>query len=113
MFNIDELIAKLQATGTTGGVTINVINVNDDVVVDDDDDDDDTLDTDFQVGDRVMLCHVKKDGTGTKHTDGTVDSIGTDDFGPYVRVTGDNGKHYRCGLKMYEVRKGTQIIRKL
>lgn len=99
--NIDELIAKLQATG----ITINVINVNDT--------DDGTLDTDFAVGDRVMLCHVKKDGTGTKHTDGTVDSIDTDDFGPYVRVTGDNGKHYRCGLKMYEVRKGTQIIRKL
>lgn len=107
--NIDELIAKLQATGTTGGVTINVINVNDDVVTSTDD----TPDTDFAVGDRVMLCHVKKDGTGTKHTDGTVDSIGKDDFGPYVRVTGDNGKHYRCGLKMYDVRKGTQIIRKL
>ena len=111
MFNIDELIAKLQATGTTGGVTINVINVNDDAVVDAVEDD--VLDTDFQVGDRVMLCHVKKDGTGTKHTDGTVDSIDTDDFGPYVRVTGDNGKHYKCGLKLYEVRKGTQIIRKL
>lgn len=108
MFNIDELIAKLQATGTTGGVTINVINVNDDAVVDAVEDD-----TDFQVGDRVMLCHVKKDGTGTKHTDGTVDSIDTDSFGPYVRVTGDNGKHYKCGLKLYEVRKGTQIIRKL
>lgn len=107
--NIDELIAKLQATGTTGGVTINVINVNDDVVTSTDD----TPVSDFAVGDRVMLCHVKKDGTGTKHTDGTVDSIDKDEFGPYVRVTGDNGKHYRCGLKMYEVRKGTQIIRKL
>ena len=107
--NIDELIAKLQATGTAGGVTINVINVNDDVVTSADD----TPVSDFKVGDRVMLCHVKKDGTGTKHTDGTVDSIGKDEFGPYVRVTGDNGKHYRCGLKMYEVRKGTQIIRKL
>lgn len=108
MFNIDDLIAKLQSSDTAGKVVINVINVNNDVV-----DDDDVLDTDFQVGDRVMLCHVKKDGTGTKHTDGTVDSIDTDEFGPYVRVTGDNGKHYRCGLKMYEVRKGTQIIRKL
>lgn len=108
-FNIDELIAKLQATGTTGGVTINVINVNDDTVTSADD----TPVSDFTVGDRVMLCHVKKDGTGTKHTDGTVDSIDKDEFGPYVRVTGDNGKHYRCGLKMYEVRKGTQIIRKL
>lgn len=107
--NIDELIAKLQAIGTTGGVTINVINVNDDVVTSTDD----TPVSDFAVGDRVMLCHVKKDGTGTKHTDGTVDSIDKDGFGPYVRVTGDNGKHYRCGLKMYEVRKGTQIIRKL
>lgn len=107
MFNIDDLIAKLQSSEK---VVINVINVNNDVIVDDDDD---TLDTDFQVGDRVMLCHVKKDGTGTEHTDGTVDSIDTDEFGPYVRVTGDNGKHYRCGLKMYEVRKGTQIIRKL
>lgn len=108
MFKIDDLIAKLQSSDTAGKVVINVISVNTD-----DTDDDDVLDTDFQVGDRVMLCHVKKDGTGTKHTDGTVDSIDTDEFGPYVRVTGDNGKHYRCGLKMYEVRKGTQIIRKL
>ena len=73
--DIDALIAKLQSSDTSGkGVTINIINVADPVTVDDDDEY--TLDTDFAVGDRVMLCHVKKDGTGTKHTDGTVDSIG-------------------------------------
>lgn len=102
--DIDALIARLQKD-TTATVTINVINVNQDV-------DDDDFDTDFDIGDRVMVCHIKKDGT-SKHTDGTVTEIDSDDFGPYVRVTGDNGKHYRCGLHMDEERKGSKIIRAL
>ena len=109
MFNIDELIAKLQSTGAN--VNINIINVGvDDTDVDDVDD---TPDTDFAIGDRVLVCHIKKDGSGSKHTDGTVSDIAQDDTGWYVRVDGDNGKHYRCGLHLDEVRKGTQIIRKL
>lgn len=66
--------------------------------------------TEFNAGDRVMVCHTKKDGSGTKHTVGTVDSIGADDFGSYVRVTGDNGKHYKCGIVMNEARKGSKIF---
>lgn len=109
MFNIDELIAKLQSTGAN--VNINIINVGvDDTDVDDVDD---TPDTDFAIGDRVLVCHIKKDGSGSLHTDGTVSDIAQDDTGWYVRVNGDNGKHYRCGLHLDEVRKGTQIIRKL
>lgn len=107
--DIDALIARLQKD-TTATVTINVINVNQDVDAVDTNDDD--YDTDFEIGDRVMVCHIKKDGT-SKHTDGTVTEIDTDSFGPYVRVTGDNGKHYRCGLHMDEERKGSKIIRAL
>lgn len=106
MLNIDELIAKLQSTGAN--VNINIINVGVD-----DTDVDDTPDTDFAIGDRVLVCHIKKDGSGSLHTDGTVSDIAQDDTGWYVRVDGDNGKHYRCGLHLDEVRKGTQIIRKL
>lgn len=106
--NIDELIKKLQASDT--GVTINVINVNGDAAVVDDVVDD--IDTDFSVGDRVMVCHIKKDGT-SKHTDGTVTEIDSDDYGDYVRVTGDNGCHYKCGTHMDEARKGSKIVRVL
>lgn len=109
MLNIDELIAKLQSTGAN--VNINIINVGVDGT--DVDDADDTPVSDFAIGDRVLVCHIKKDGSGSLHTDGTVSDIAQDDTGWYVRVDGDNGKHYRCGLHLDEVRKGTQIIRKL
>jgi hypothetical protein len=104
MLDIDALIKKLQDS-TTGNVTVNIINVTSDTK------DDDDFDTDFEVGMRVDVCHLKKDGSGTKHTTGTVDSFGTDDFGDYVRVTGDNGNHYRCGLKLDQERKGSKIFR--
>lgn len=107
MFDIEALIKKLQDS-TSGNVTVNIINVTSNTTVDDDDDD---FDTDFEIGMRVDVCHLKKDGSGTKHTTGTVDSFGTDDFGDYVRVTGDNGRHYRCGLKLDQERKGSKIFR--
>lgn len=105
--NIDELIAKLQ---DKGNITINVINVSaaDDIA--DLPDDDITPVSDFTVGDRVMVYHVRKDGTPV-FTDGTVSSIGSDDKGDYVRVDGDNGKHYKCGLHIGEDRLGSSIIR--
>ena len=68
-----------------------------------------TIDTDFTVGDRVLVCHRRKDGTPV-HTFGDVTEIDTDDVGDYVRVTGDNGKHYKCGTHYNEVRKGTCIV---
>ena len=108
MLDIDALIKKLQDS-TTGNVTVNIINVTSDTTVDDDTDDD--FDTDFEVGMRVDICHLKKDGSGTKHTTGTVESFGTDEYGDYVRVTGDNGNHYRCGLKLDQERKGSKIFR--
>jgi hypothetical protein len=119
MLDIDALIKKLQDS-TTGNVTVNIINVTSDTTVDDDTDDEGIytvklgkrfVKTNFQVGMRVDVCHLKKDGSGTKHTTGTVDSFGTDDFGDYVRVTGDNGNHYRCGLKLDQERKGSKIFR--
>ena len=105
MFNIDALIKKLQDS-TTGNVTVNIINVTSDTA-----DDSRDFDTDFEVGMRVDVCHTKKDDSGTKHTSGTVESFGTDEYGDYVRVTGDNGNHYRCGLKLDQERKGSKIFR--
>lgn len=103
MLNIKKLIADLQAAGT-GSVTININVNNNDVVVD-------TPDTDFNVGDRVIVCHIKKDGTGTKHTYGTVTEVlQQDNKGWYTRVTGENGCHYRTGLKFDEERLGSKII---
>lgn len=107
MFDIDALISKLQSS-TADKITVNIINIG----ADDDTDDvaDDTYDTDFEIGMRVGVCHIKKDGTGTKHTVGTVDSFGTDEVGDYVRVTGDNGNHYKCGLKLDQERLGSKIF---
>lgn len=112
MSNIQDLIAQIQSAATSGNTVINIINITDtpapvveDVV--------EELETDFEVDDVVMVCHTRKDGSGTIHPTGTVTEIGTDDKGPYVRVTGDNGKHYRCGLTMNEERLGSKIVMKL
>lgn len=67
--------------------------------------------TDFEEGDRVLVCHTRKDGTGTKHTLGTViEVLQKDENGWYTRVAGDNGKHYRIGLKYDEERLGSKAI---
>lgn len=106
---LQDLIASIQAAAN-GNVTLNInIQGGADLSTDIIDDDDDDLDTDFDIGDRVLVCHIRHDGTRV-HTNGAVDSIGTDDKGPYVRVTGDNGKHYRCGLHYDEERLGSMIV---
>lgn len=65
--------------------------------------------TDFVEGDRVLVCHVRKNGDRV-HTVGTVIEVcGHDDKGWYTRVEGDNGKHYRTGLVYNEERLGTII----
>lgn len=106
---LQDLIASIQAAAN-GNVTLNInIQGGADLSTDIIDDADDDLDSDFDIGDRVLVCHIRHDGTRV-HTNGTVDSIGTDDKGPYVRVTGDNGKHYRCGLHYDEERLGSMIV---
>lgn len=109
MSNIQDLINQIQSAATSGNTVINIINITDTPapVVEDTVEE---LETDFEVGDVVMVCHTKKDGSGTIHPSGTVTEIDADDKGPYVRVTGDNGKHYRCGLTMNEERLGSKII---
>jgi hypothetical protein len=72
----------------------------------------DTTDFDFEVDDEVMVHHVRKDGSEV-FVDGVVIEVGHDDFGPYTRVRGDNGNHYRAGASLGLIRKGTRIIRKL
>ena len=117
MFNIDDLIAQIKAaTSVDGQVTVN-ININqptvsapvvDDVVVDDAPVA--LPDTDFDIDDRVLVCHIRKDGTRV-HTMGTVIEVqGADDKGFYTRVLGDNGKHYRTGLTYNEERLGSMIV---
>lgn len=65
--------------------------------------------TDFTVGDEVLVCHTRKDGTSV-HTYGTVDTVlSKDDYGYYTRVTGENGKHYKTGIVYNEERKGSRI----
>lgn len=110
IMTLQDLIASIQAAAN-GNVTLNIniqggADLSTDII---DDDPVDDLDTDFDIGDRVLVCHIRHDGTRV-HTNGTVDSIGTDDKGPYVRVTGDNGKHYRCGLHYDEERLGSMIV---
>lgn len=111
MSNIQDLINQIQSAATSGNTIINIINITDTPapVVEDSVEE---LETDFEVGDKVLVCHIKKDGSGTRHTTGTVTEIDTDDKGPYVRVTGDNDRHYRCGLTMDEERLGSKIIMK-
>lgn len=108
--NINDLIAQIQAAvqGTSGNVTVN-INLNQPTVeapaVEDD-----TPCTDFDNGERVLVCHIRKSGQRV-HTMGTViETLGHDDKGWYTRVLGDNGKHYRTGLTYNEERLGSMII---
>lgn len=110
MFNIQDLIKEIQSSkASKGGIVVNVINVGADFA----EDVDATPPTDFEEGDRVMVCHIKKNGQ-SKHTDGTVTTVlGCDEDGYYTRVTGDNGCHYKTGLVIDEERKGSKIIRKL
>ena len=116
MSNIQDLINQIQAAAATSGNTvINVINITDTSTAEPAPVVEDTveeLETDFEVGDEVLVCHTKKDGSGTIHPTGVVTEIDVDDKGPYVRVTGDNGKHYRCGLTMNEERLGSKIVMK-
>lgn len=106
--NIADLIAAVKAAKGTVNLTVNVYS---NQPVDDVPAVPALPDTDFKVGDRVCVCHIKKDDSGTKHTFGTVDAIQQkDDNGYYTRVTGDNGCHYRTGLKLDEERLGSKIF---
>ena len=68
-------------------------------------------DTDFDIGDRVVICHQRKDADSPIHTGGEVIEVcQKDDKGWYTRVLGDNGKHYRIGLHYDEVRLGSKAI---
>lgn len=112
MTNVKDLMDLIKAaTKTSTGVVNITINVGADTPLVDIVEDTPTLpDTDFAVGDRVLVCHQRKDGTPV-HTYGTVDTVlGADDYGYYTRVTGDNGKHYRAGLFYNQERKGTKIV---
>ena len=128
MFKIQDFIKEIQSAKVPSNITINVYQTAEPRPIQDDDGTisvTDLLDeifaepveatppTDFEEGDRVMVCHIKKDGT-SKHTDGTVTTVlGCDEDGWFTRVTGDNGCHYKTGLMLDEERKGSKIIRKL
>lgn len=100
--NINDLIKLIQA----GNVTVNVSVTATSPVVEETVEE---VDTDFDLDDRVLVCHIRKDGERV-HTVGTVIEVaGKDEVGYYTRVLGDNGKHYRAGLKYNEERLGTVI----
>lgn len=112
MTNLKSLMDAIKAaTASSTGVVNITINVGADMpLVEDVEDTVDTPDTDFEVGQRVLVCHIRKDGTRV-HTFGTVDTVlGYDDNGYYTRVTGDNGKHYRTGIVYNQERKGSMIV---
>lgn len=113
--NTQDLIALLQS----GAANI-TININQPVmpaapVADDDEDDVELPDTDFEEGDKVLLCNVK-DGHA-EHLQGEVVAIQQeDDKGFYTRVQvvdGDRTRYFRAGLTVNEERFGTQIVMKL
>lgn len=105
--NINDLIKLIQ--GDNKALNINVTVSVDPAVASVIADDVDDVDTDFEEGDRVLVCHIRKDGERV-HTVGTViEAAGEDDKGYYTRVLGDNGNHYRAGLKYNEERLGTVI----
>lgn len=114
--NILDFIKSLQ-DATTGNITvnINVASVDDDDVYDISDVFDDTLpepeapDTDFDIDDKVLVCHIRKDGERVHTVGRIIEVLGHDDKGWYTRVLGANGKHYRAGLKFNEERLGTII----
>ena len=108
--NILDFIKSLQ-DATTGNITVN-INVNsidDDITDVFEDVEDDTPDTDFSVGDKVLVCHIRKDGERVHTVGEVIETLGHDDKGWYTRVLGTNGKHYRAGLTFNEERLGTII----
>lgn len=113
MLNIQDLIQQIQGATASGGVVINIINTGTDFVqpVEDNVVAEETYDFDFGIDDEVFVHHVRKDGEEV-FVDGKVIEVGHDDFGPYTRVLGDNGKHYKAGTTLGEERKGTRIIRK-
>ena len=115
MLNIQDLIQQIQGATASGGVVINVINTGADFVPTVEDnvvaEEEETIDFDFDIDDEVFVHHVRKTGEEV-FVDGKVIEVGHDDFGPYTRVLGENGKHYKAGASLGEERKGTRIIRK-
>ena len=108
MLNIQDLIDMIQ--GATINITVNVNGVDTDDTVTTDDTVDTTIDFDYDIDDRVLLKHIRKDGEEI-YVDGIVVELGEDDTGPYTRIAGDNGKHYKAGAKRGQERKGTTIVR--
>lgn len=107
--DLQKLIAALQAAynGSTINVTVNVAGepevAEPEVSA--------LPETDFNIGDRVVICHQRHDSDSPIHTGGEViEVLQKDDKGWYTRVLGDNGKYYRIGLKYDEPRLGSKAI---
>lgn len=105
MLDLKKLIKQLQADANSN-VTINITVTPADVS-----DTPQLPDTDFAIGDRVVICHQRRGCDSPIHTSGEViEILQQDDKGWYTRVLGDNGKHYRIGLHYDEVRLGSKAI---
>lgn len=112
MRNISEILNAIR-NNTDGNTVININFYGSDFTMDELAPEVEPLpDTDFEVGDRVVVCHTKKNGDTIHPTGEVIETLGKDDKGWYTRVLGDNGKHYRTGLKMDEARLRSKIIYK-
>lgn len=111
MRNISEILNAIR-NNTDGNTVININFYGSDFTMDDEPVAEPLPDTDFEVGDRVVVCHTKKNGDTIHPTGEVIETLGKDDKGWYTRVLGDNGKHYRTGLKMDEARFRSKIIYK-
>lgn len=104
--DLQKLIAALQAASNGGTVNVTV-NVTGEPAIDTPE----LPDTDFEIGDRVVICHQRRGEDSPIHTGGEViEVLQKDDIGWYTRVLGDNGKHYRIGLHYDEPRLGSKAI---
>lgn len=114
MSNFNDLVAAIQqaVANANGSVTIN-LNVNQPTIepaVEAAPAPTPLPDTDFEVGDEVLVCHIRHDGSRVHTMGEVIETCGKDDNGYYTRVLGDNGKHYRTGLKFNEERLGSMIV---
>ena len=100
--NINDLIKLIQAGNVTVNVSVTTVSPIVEETVEE-------VDTDFDLDDRVLVCHIRKDGERVQTVGTVIEVAGKDDVGYYTRVLGDNGKHYRAGLKYNEERLGTVI----
>lgn len=72
------------------------------------------IDNDFSVGDRVQFVNVKDNGN-IEVLEGTISDINEVDDGGnlYNRIETDDGRKFRCALKLNDTRLGTCVTARI